>query len=128
MAAWRCLGIDVGAHRLHGVALDRAGAVTAAEIFDARHPEAVVGWAAGATAIAVDSPDGWSTAPHAGDAPLSPKFRSARRGEMALGRELGIWVSWATPATPVAGSWMDRGIAVFPALRAAGHRPVEVYP
>ena len=127
MAAWRCLGIDVGARRLHGVALDPAGGI-ATEIFDAGDLAAVVAWAEGAEAVAVDAPDGWSTAPHAGDRSLSPKFRSARCGEIALGGDFGIWVPWTTPEDPLPGSWMARGVALFAALRKDGHRPVEVFP
>jgi hypothetical protein len=78
--------------------------------------------------VAVDSPGAWSTAPHAGDESVPPKFRLGRCSEIALGREYRIWVPWSTPPEPLAGTWMATGIDLFAALRAAGHDPVEAYP
>jgi len=122
------VGMDVGARRLHAVALDDDGRVTDALTFGATDVRAVVAWAEGVTAIGIDAPDRWSTAPHADDASLSPKFRTARCGEIALGTNHGIWVSWTTPVTPVPGTWISAGIDLFSALRAGGHDPLEVYP
>ncbi len=124
----RVVGIDVGARRFHAVALDELGRVTDALTFLAADVGAVVGWAEGAAAIGVDSPDRWSTAPHVADASLSPKFRTARCGEIALGTAHGIWVPWTTPVTPSPNTWISTGIHLFAALRASGHDPLEVYP
>src|SRR5437660_2058838 len=124
----RVVGVDVGARRLHAVALDDAAAVVDVGVFDAAEPGELVDWADGAAAVAVDSPDRWSTAPHAADEGLSPKFRTARCSEIGLGRQHGIWVPWTTPVDPRPGTWIDVGIALFGALRAGGHEPLEVYP
>ena len=123
----RVVGVDVGARRLHAVALDGGGTVVTVDAFDAVRPGDLVTWAAGAAMVAVDAPDRWSTAPHDADQGLSPKFRTARCGEIALGRQHGIWVPWVTPVDPTPG-WISAGIELFAALRAAGHDPVEVYP
>lgn len=122
----RFAGIDVGARHLHCVAIARAGAVS--EVLVAGSPAEAVAWAAGAAQVAVDAPDRLSTAPHAADATLSPKFREARCAEIALGREAGIWVPWTTPARPPVPPWMESGFAVFAGLRAEGAEPLEVYP
>jgi len=84
---------------------------------------------AGAHEIAIDAPSELSTAPHRADTSLSPKFRVARCGEIALGTDAGIWVPWVTPddAAMVSG-WMQVGFDLWAGLRAAGHAPVEVYP
>jgi len=123
----RVVGIDVGTRQLHAVALDEHARVVGVAVLDATRPDAVVGWTAAADAVAVDAPDRWSTAPHATDDDLSPKFRTARCGEIALAREHRVWVPWVTPTRPVEG-WIRVGIDLFAALRAAGHEPVEVYP
>jgi predicted nuclease with RNAse H fold len=121
------LGVDVGARLLHTVALtDEFHLET--RVFSAGDLDSAVAWAGGAAAVAIDSPDSWSTAPHASDLTLPPKFRTARCAEIGLGRRFGVWVSWTTPADPVDGSWMDVGIRLFAALRTAGHSPLEVYP
>jgi len=122
------LGIDVGARRHHAVVLDEQARVTDAVTFAASDARAVVRWAEGAAAIGIDAPDRWSTALHAGDALLSPKFRTARCGEIALGVVHGIWVPWTTPVAPSPGTWLSAGIDLFAALRAGGHDPFEVYP
>jgi predicted nuclease with RNAse H fold len=124
----RTVGIDVGARALHLVSLDGDARVVDTATLAATDPDAAVAFADGAVAVAVDSPDRWSTAPHAGDETLAPKFRTARCGEVGLGRQQGIWVPWTTPVEPSPGTWIDAGIALFSALRAAGHEPVEVYP
>lgn len=123
----RVVGIDVGSRQLHAVALDEAAAVVGAAVLEADRLGDAVAWAAGADAVAVDAPDRWSTEPHASEDDLSPKFRTARCGEIALAREHRIWVPWVTPARPAEG-WIRVGIDLFGALRAAGHQPVEVYP
>jgi predicted nuclease with RNAse H fold len=83
----------------------------------------------GAAAIAIDAPSEPSTAPHAGDTALAPKFRPARCGEIALGRQWRVWVSWVTPTEEATcSSWMRAGFSVWRQLTAAGHTPIETYP
>ena len=122
------VGIDVGARRLDGVALDGKGRVLDAVAFPAAELGALVAWAATARAVAVDAPDAWSAAPHADDEGLAPKFRSARCAEIALGRTEGIWVPWTTPVEEAPGTWIAVGVRLFAALRDAGHQPLEVFP
>ncbi|HEX3394991.1 MAG TPA: DUF429 domain-containing protein [Acidimicrobiales bacterium] len=124
----RVIGIDVGSRHLDAVALDGMGRVTDIRTFAAADAGSVVDWVGPAAAVAIDSPDDWSTAPHATDATLSPKFRTARCAEIGLARDHGIWVPWTTPVTPQTQTWISAGIDLFAALRAAGHDPVEVYP
>jgi predicted nuclease with RNAse H fold len=120
------VGIDVGARRFHGVAIDSRGRVTdcwaAADIDDA------VARTAGAAQIAVDAPGNPSTTCHL-DTRLPPKFRTARCGEIALALDFKVWVPWVTPLVgePHPG-WMARGFALFTALRAIGAAPMEVFP
>jgi predicted nuclease with RNAse H fold len=126
------VGVDVGASRLHAVALDDRRRVVAAAVLPATDPGAMVAFAVAARAqrVAVDAPSELSTLPHAGDAALAPKFRSARCGEVALGLEAGVWVPWVSPpvdAADVAG-WIVAGLALFTALRAAGLDAIETYP
>lgn len=129
------VGIDVGARRVHAVALDGAGAVRWIEVVAVAgtvpgHGIAVAParLAAGAAGVAVDAPDRWSTAPHRRDLDLPPKFRTARCAEIGLGRDHGLWVPWTTPVEPAPGTWIAAGIGLFAALRAGGHDPAEVYP
>ncbi|HEV3352256.1 MAG TPA: DUF429 domain-containing protein [Acidimicrobiales bacterium] len=121
-------GVDVGARRVHTVVIDGRGRVVRAEVVDGREPAAVQRLLGEVQGVAVDSPGAWSTAPHAGDETVARKFRHGRCGEIALGREYGIWVPWSTPPEPAPGTWMATGIALFSALRTAGHDPVEAYP
>ena len=122
------VGIDVGARLLDAVALDGEGGVVGAAVFSSADVEGLVAWAARARAVAVDAPDAWSTAPHADDEGLAPKFRSARCAEIALGRIEGMWVPWTTPVEAAPDTWIDVGIRVFAALRDAGHQALEVFP
>jgi predicted nuclease with RNAse H fold len=117
----RCVGIDIGAVKLHAVAL--GGDPEPREFSDIG---ALAAWAAGADAIAIDAPSGLSTLPHADDAGLSPKFRAARCGEVALGREHGYWVPWVAPSEPPDRGWMRTGLDVYAAL--AGPPLLEAYP
>ena len=107
------------------MALDECGRVADARELDAADMGAFAGWAADAGVIAIDAPDALSTLPHAGDMELSPKFRAARCGEVALGREHRYWVSWVTPAERPVAAWMEVG---FAAHEVAGARGIEVYP
>ena len=100
----------------------------------AADPAGVVSWVRSlgidVRRVAVDAPSALSTAPHADDLGLAPKFRAARCGEVALGRERGVWVPWVSPpvdAPDVAG-WIGVGLAVFGALVDAGIDVVETYP
>ncbi len=121
----RVVGIDVGSRRLHAVALDAGAAVAGVGTFPADDLRPLIAWTKRADAVAVDSPDRWSTAPHRADEDLSPKFRNARCAEIALGRRCRIWVPWTTPTEPVPG-WIQVGIDVFTALGEL--RPVETFP
>ncbi len=121
----RVVGMDVGARRLHAVALDGRATVVGVATLLADDRDAVLAWTRGADAVAVDSPDRWSTAPHRTEEELPPKFRTARCAEIALARDRGIWVPWTTPTEPVAG-WIQVGIDVFAALGEL--EPVETYP
>jgi predicted nuclease with RNAse H fold len=118
------VGVDVGARALHAVAVDGSCAVLDAAIFDACHLDALAAWAADATVVAIDAPDGPSIGAHASDPSVAPKFRVGRCGEVALGRQRGYWVSWATPRDPAPGSWIDVGIRAHAALPAT----IEVFP
>jgi predicted nuclease with RNAse H fold len=122
-------GIDVGATTLYCAAVADGGAVVDVAALPAGDADALRRWCAGATAIAIDAPDAPSTAPHAGDTTLAPKFRRSRCAEIELGRRHGSWVSWTTPAEPPFPGWMEAGFAAYDALRGAGAPVViEVYP
>src|SRR4051812_43657504 len=114
----RCIGVDVGAAKLHAVALP----LLDVRVFD--DVAALARWAAGATAVAIDAPAQLSTRPHADDGALAPKFRHARCGEIALGREHGYWVPWVGPAERPDGGWLAVGLAAHDALAPA----LEAYP
>ena len=118
----RAVGIDVGARTLHAVALDGSHAE-----FPATALGAVVEFCAGADSVAIDAPASLSTAPHLDDTDVNRKFRIGRCGEIAAGQRYGVWVPWVTPVTDPP-SWMVTGFALWEALVAAGHDPMEVYP
>lgn len=125
------VGIDVGASRVHLVAL-RRGEVVAAEVLAADDVAGVlqIVQSVGAGRVAVDAPSALSSLAHAGDETLAPKFRAARCGEIALGREAGVWVPWVSPpagAGEIAG-WITVGLSLFAALAGAGIEAVETYP
>jgi predicted nuclease with RNAse H fold len=124
------LGVDLGASTIHVVVLGgEQPRVVDARTFDAANIDAVVALAAGAAEVAIDAPAELSTAPHRENESISPKFRVARCGEIALGQDAGIWVPWVTPADPdKVPKWMEVGFALWRGLRRAGHEPVEVYP
>ena len=127
------VGIDLGASAIHVVGLTASPGprltITAAQTFAAADLDAVVALARDASDIAIDAPAQLSVAPHRDDASISPKFRTARCGEIALGQVAGIWVPWVTPhdVAKVAG-WMQVGFDLWQALRDDGHEPMEVYP
>jgi len=131
--AARCAGIDLGASMIHAVTLTATNGasarVVAAHTFESSDLRGVVGMATDVDRIAIDAPDQLSTAPHRGDGSLTPKFRSARCGEIALGEREGIWVPWVTPVDPsLVPGWIQVGFNTWAALREAGHEPLEVYP
>jgi hypothetical protein len=109
------IGIDVGAQRLHCVKVGDDGSL-GGRVFAAQELDELRSWAAGAEVIAVDAPAQLSTAPHANDETLAPKFRHARCAEIALGREHGIWVPWTSPTGPPVPGWMATGLEVFATL------------
>ncbi|HYD11181.1 MAG TPA: DUF429 domain-containing protein [Acidimicrobiales bacterium] len=114
------VGIDVGARRFH-VATDDGAVVALADVAD------VVAACDGARRIAIDAPAEAATGRvHSGD--HSPKFAVGRCNEIAAGEQLGVWVPWVTPLLEDAPSWMLAGFALWHALRAGGHEPIEVYP
>jgi predicted nuclease with RNAse H fold len=119
------VGIDVGAKRLDLAAVDAGGRVVDIAVFAASDIGPAIAWCRGAEAVAIDAPAALSTAPHAGDVTLAPKFRAARCAEIDLGRRHRLWVPWVAPLSgaPVA-PWMAVGLALFAALPAA----IEVYP
>jgi predicted nuclease with RNAse H fold len=125
------LGVDVGAVRLHCVALDREGTVTRSAQLSASELPELAELASEAEIVAVDAPAAPSTVPHWDDPDpkLAPKFRVARCAEVELGRELGIWVPWVAPEERPTSGWMATGFAVYDALEQAGRgRVIEVYP
>ena len=121
------VGVDVGASALHAVAL--AGrSVADALVVPPGELDRLVAFCHGAGGIAIDAPSEPSTAPHASDLDLSVKFRGARCGEVALQRQARISVAWVTPPAGAEPPWMAVGYALWSALRADGHEPLEVYP
>jgi predicted nuclease with RNAse H fold len=68
------IGIDVGAYRLHCVAVDQSSSYGVA-VFSADELGRLSTWAREAVVIAIDAPAQLSTEPHAGDEGLPPKFR-----------------------------------------------------
>lgn len=123
------IGIDVGADRLHAVALDDAADVLEARIFGPEELTALVSWSTEAQVIAIDAPAMLSTAPHKDDPDISAKFRLSRCADIALGRVHKIWVPWATPtAEQEVSSWIRKGLEVFERLSGKDSRVVEVFP
>jgi predicted nuclease with RNAse H fold len=122
------VGIDVGADRLHCVTVDADLRVIHSVIFNAAELGELVAWLPDTATVAIDAPAELSTAFHADDEQLSPKFRRARCAEIALGREFGCWVPWVTPEAAPEHGWMATGFALYAALRTAGVEPIEVFP
>lgn len=122
-------GIDLGQRRLHVVVLDADFTLEQAAVIDVADLAGLPRVVSDCEVVAIDAPEALSTAPHAGDGALSPKFRVARCAEIALGREHKIWVPWVTPALEdLCAPWMLLGFRVFELLRQEGRRVVEVYP
>ncbi len=123
------LGIDVGASVVHCVGIDGEGRPVVCEALGLATLDHFLWRLPRGLVVAVDAPDRLSTGPHRDDLSLSRKFRPARCGEIALGRQEGYWVAWVTPlpGEPVPG-WMDTGFEVHRRAITAGLRPIEVYP
>lgn len=124
------IGIDVGADRVHLVALDASfRVVTTAVMEPGRFEffESILRSCKGSIAVAIDGPDGPSMAPFRNDPTVSGKFRNARGCEVELGRQRKIWVSFATGPEPLSG-WALVASDLFSLTRSFGHRPLETYP
>lgn len=121
-------GVDVGSRRLHAAVLDAGARVRDAAAFAAEDLPALAAWLEGTTTVAVDAPAELSSLAHAGDAALAPKFRRARCAEVALGRELRVWVPWVAPPERPAPAWMETGLALYAELRSRRLTALEVYP
>jgi predicted nuclease with RNAse H fold len=123
------VGIDLGQRRVHVVALDAQLSLGDARVVDVEQLSSLGEILEWALVIAIDAPEALSTAPHADDESLPPKFRSARCAEIALGREHGIWVPWVTPTIDRPLSpWMHVGLRVFELAKASAAQVVEVFP
>lgn len=124
------VGIDVGADRVHVVGITDTGDLAIAAVLDPVDRAAIDDLLAAlppATSVAIDGPAGPSSAPFAADPSVSTKFRNARGCEVVLGREYGIWVSFATGTEPLTG-WMQVAASIHDLARRRGHVPLEVYP
>ena len=108
---------------MHVAVLD----VDGVNVFTTADVAVAVDACADARAVAVDAPSAPATG-RVHDGARSPKFARARCNEIAAGEELGVWVPWVTPELAECPGWMRTGFALWDALRAAGHAPVEVYP
>ena len=125
----RFVGIDVGARTLHCASIDEQAVSVDRAALPAEDTEALAHWCADADAVAIDAPEAPSTAPHAEETGLSPKFRRARCAEIELGRRHGSWVSWVAPLGAPFPPWVETGFRAFATLRAAGTADLlEVYP
>jgi predicted nuclease with RNAse H fold len=122
-----CWGIDVGARLLHGVALDAGYGLIESAVFDTDDLPVVCAQLAGAAVVAIDAPAGLSTLPHRDDESINRKFRTARCGEVALGRDHGYWVPFVSPAES-APAWMEVGFTLHAAAREHADEVIEVYP
>ena len=124
------VGVDVGAKRLHVVALGIGGEVTNASVVaaaDLADFESQLAGLAENAVVAIDGPAGPSVAAYSDEAHLSEKFRLARGCEIELGRQRKIWVSFATGPHPLTG-WMAVAQAIHNRVQAAGFRALETYP
>jgi len=124
------VGLDVGGREIHGVALGADNYVVGHLAVKPNAADRLLERAAGAAAIAIDSPDRLSSAPQGADPnpDIPPKFRKAGCAEFGLLKLYGLQVPWATPTREPVDAWMRVGIHLFDVLRHAGHDPAEVSP
>jgi predicted nuclease with RNAse H fold len=124
------VGVDVGADRLHLVALGQSRHVSTTAVFDPADRVGVQAWFRAlppGSAVAIDGPPAPSVAAFVDDPTVSPKFRRARGCEVELGRQRGIWVSFATGPEPLVG-WMAEAATVHGLCAASGLAALETYP
>lgn len=124
------VGVDVGADRLHLVGVGSGFAIRRTAVFDPADRNGVTAWFRDLprrSVVAIDGPPGPSAEPFANDMRVSPKFRRARGCEVELGRQRGIWVSFATGPEPLTG-WMAEAARVHGLAEDLGHRTLETYP
>ena len=124
------VGVDVGADRLHLVCLSEGYVLVGTAVLNPVDTVRVDDWFAALPAgsvIAVDGPPAPSAAPFADDPTVSAKFRLARGCEVELGRQRGVWVSFATGPAPLTG-WMAEAARVHDIGAAFGHVTLETYP
>lgn len=125
----RFVGIDVGAKRLHLVTLGPQAELGTTAVLDAADTDGLRPHLTDAAVVAIDAPAALSTAPHADDETLAPKFRTGRCAEIDLGRRDRIWVPWVTPTAdqPLPG-WMKVGFDVFAVANELCGDVIEVSP
>jgi Protein of unknown function (DUF429) len=123
------VGIDVGADRLHIVGLRADYSLAVSEVVDPDDLGALRSVLEGLTpcSVGIDGPPSPSNAPFANDKTVSTKFRNARGCEVVLGREFGIWVSFATGPEPLVG-WMKVAADVHAMAQSISHSALETYP
>jgi predicted nuclease with RNAse H fold len=124
------VGVDVGADRLHVVVIDHDGLLVDTAVFDPADQSGVASrfrsLPAGSV-VAIDGPPGPSASPFANDPTVSPKFRLARGCEVELGRQRGIWVSFATGTESLVG-WMAEAARIHRLSESLGLVALETYP
>ena len=122
-------GSTWGNDGVHVAVLDRQLGLRLASVVDVADLSSLRQCLADADVIAIDAPEALSSAPHAADEALSPKFRTARCAEIALGLEHRIWVPWVTPTVDRPLSpWMEVGFRVFEVAKSSGAQVAEVFP
>lgn len=124
----RAAGVDVGAGRVHAVALARrAGRLEVTGRYEGGATSDLVRFCDGAGRVAVDAPGEPSRGAHREDMAVAAKFRGGRCSEIPVPGTPAV--SWVTPpaGNPVPG-WMLTGFEVWHRLRGAGLQAVETYP
>ena len=120
----------MGADRLHVVVLASNLSVSDNAVFDPADGGALDAFFATlplGSVVAIDGPPGPSLMPFADDPSVSPKFRRARGCEVELGRQRGIWVSFATGPETLTG-WMAEAERVHQRGVESGFETLETYP
>ncbi len=122
-------GIDVRSEGLNCVSLDAARRIRESALVRTEQLDRLPEWVLDSKVVAIDAPAQISTAPHADEAALSTKFRSARCAEIALARECGYWVPFTTPTRELTDGWMKVGLDLYDVLsRTSDTEVIEVYP